>query len=106
MEKLLDGYIDSGQLGNAVLPTPEYCAAHLHLSVPYFNDLLKFETGKTLDEYFQLKRLEAAKKMLLKAENTPAVVAQLLGYPNVQYFSLLFKKITGIAPNEYRCSQN
>ena len=106
MEKLLDGYIDSGQLGNAVLPTPEYCAAHLHLSVPYFNDLLKFETGKTLDEYFQLKRLEAAKKMLLKAGNTPAVVAQLLGYPNVQYFSLLFKKITGIAPNEYRCSQN
>ena len=106
MEKLLDGYIDSGQLGNAVLPTPEYCAAHLHLSVPYFNDLLKFETGKTLDEYFQLKRLEAAKKMLLKAGNTPAVVAQMLGYPNVQYFSLLFKKITGIAPNEYRCSQN
>ena len=106
LENLLDNYIASGRLRDSILPTSDYCATGLGLSVPYFNDLLKFETGKTLDEYFQLKRLEAAKKMLLKAGNTPAVVAQLLGYPNVQYFSLLFKKITGIAPNEYRCSQN
>lgn len=105
LETLLDDYIDSGRLCNAV-PTPEYCAAQLNLSVPYFNDLLKFETGKTLDEYFQTKRLEVAKKMLLKTDNTPAIIAQQLGYPNVQYFSLLFKKIIGIAPNEYRYSQN
>lgn len=106
LETLLDACIASGCLRNAPLPTPEYCATHLSLSVPYFNDLLKFETGKTLDEYFQLKRLEAAKKMLLKAGNTPAIVARQLGYPNVQYFSLLFRKITGIAPNEYCYSKN
>lgn len=106
LETLLDAYIDSGQLCNAVLPTPAYCATGLGLSIPYFNDLLKFETGKTWEEYFQLKRLDVAKKMLLKADNTPAIVARQLGYPNVQYFSLLFKKITGIAPNEYRYLQN
>ena len=104
LETLLDDYIASGRLQGALLPTSEYCATGLGLSVPYFNDLLKFETGKTLDEYFQLRRLETAKRMLLKAENTPAVVAQRLGYTSVQYFSLLFKKITGIAPNEYRYS--
>lgn len=105
LETLLDDYIDSGQLRDGV-PTPEYCATRFNLSVPYFNDLLKFETGKTLDEYFQLKRLNAAKRMLLKAENTPTVVARQLGYTNVQYFSLLFKKITGITPSDYRYSQN
>ena len=104
LETLLDDYIASGRLQGALLPTSEYCATGLGLSVPYFNDLLKFETGKTLDEYFQLRRLETAKRMLLKAENTPAVVARRLGYTSVQYFSLLFKKITGIAPNEYRYS--
>ena len=104
LENLLDDYIASGRLQGALLPTSEYCATGLGLSVPYFNDLLKFETGKTLDEYFQLRRLETAKRMLLKAENTPAVVARRLGYTSVQYFSLLFKKITGIAPNEYRYS--
>lgn len=106
LETLLNAYIDSGQLCNAGLPTPEYCAMELGLSVPYFNDLLKFETGKSLDKYFQLKRLDMAKKMLQKGNSTPTTVAQQLGYPNVQYFSLLFKKITGIAPNEYRHSRN
>lgn len=106
LETLLDDYIASGWLRDFILPTSDYCATGLGLSVPYFNDLLKFETGKTLDEYFQQKRFEAAKSMLLKAENTPAIVARQLGYNSVQYFSLLFKKITGIAPNEYRCSLN
>lgn len=106
LETLLNDYIASGRLIDSILPTSEYCAAGLGLSGPYFDDLLKFETGKTLDEYFQLKRLEAAKRMLLKAGNTPVIVARQLGYPNVQYFSLLFKKITGIPPNEYRYSNN
>lgn len=44
--------------------------------------------------------------MLLKSDVTPTVVARQLGYPNVQYFSLVFKKITGVAPNYYRYSQN
>lgn len=106
LETLLNDYIASGRLRDSILPTSEYCAMRLGLSVPYFNDLLKFETGKTLNEYFQLKRLEAAKKMLLKVNNTATIVARQLGYPNVQYFSLLFKKITGIAPNKYRYFQN
>lgn len=106
MEVMLDAYIDSGKLQNGNLPQPEYCAEGLGVSVPYFNDLIKFETGKTLDEYFQLKRLNIAKKMLLAADYTPSLVAHHLGFPNVQFFSFLFKKITGIAPNEYRFSRN
>ena len=106
LERLLDEYIISGKLENGQLPTAEYCTAELDLSVAYFNDLLRFETGKTLEEYFQFKRLSVAKTMLLKNGNTPALVARQLGYPNVQYFSLIFKKITGIAPCEYPYAQN
>ncbi len=106
LDSLLDDYIRSGRLRDALLPSPAYCAAGLGLSVPYFNDLLRFETGRTFDEHFQLKRLEAAKRMLLKPGNTPTSVARQLGYTSVQHFSLLFKKITGVAPGEYRCSVN
>lgn len=106
MEGLLDDYIKSGKLQNGKVLTPEYLAEKLNLSTPYFNDLLKFETGKTLEQYFQLKRLEVAKRMLLKSDSTPTAVARQLGYPNVQYFSLIFKKQTGVAPNDYRYSQN
>lgn len=106
LEGMLDAYIISGQLLCGKLPTAEYCAEGLGLSVPYFNDLMKFETGQTLDEYFRFKRLELSKKMLLKADHTPAIVARHLGFPNVQYFSLIFKKITGVSPKEYRYSRN
>ena len=50
-------------------------AGELDLSVAYFNDLLRFETGKTLEEYFQLKRLDIARHMLLQDGHTPAAVA-------------------------------
>ena len=106
IKKILDEYIASGKLQDGKLPTDAYCAESLNLSVAYFNDLLKFETGKTLTEYFQFKRLYVAKDLLLKTDSTPAAIARRLGYPNVQHFSLIFKKITGFAPNEYRCSQN
>lgn len=106
MAKLIDEYMDSGILYNSILPTSEYCAARLGLSESYFNYLLKFETGKTLYEYFECKRLEAARKMLDNPMNTPAAVARRLGYSNVQYFSLIFKKIIGVSPNEYRFLNN
>lgn len=88
------------------LPSSEYCAERLDLSLGYLNDLLQFETGKELHEYFLVKRLGESKKMLLSANNTAASVVRWLGSPSVQYFSLLFKEINGVAPNEYRATQN
>lgn len=106
LEKLLNDYMVSGRLQRGEQPASEYFAGDLNLSVAYFNDVLKFETGKTLTEYFQFKRLDIAKRLLLKAGTTPAAVSCQLGFPSVQYFSLIFKKITGISPSEYRYSQN
>ena len=105
MERLFVEYIASGRLQGGKLPTPGYMAGELDLSVAYFDDLLKFETGKTLEEYLQLKRLDIARHMLLQDGHTPAAVARKLGYPNVQCFSVLFKKITGVRPSDYRLSQ-
>ena len=84
----------------------EYCGEIFHLSPHYFNDLLKIETGKSSDEYFQFKRIEAAKKMLLNGKLTVSQISDQLGFPSVQYFSRLFRKMLGISPNEYQLSQN
>ncbi|WP_293671744.1 AraC family transcriptional regulator [uncultured Parabacteroides sp.] len=99
---LLDEYIQSGKLKKGFLPSAEYCADKLHLSPRYFSDLLYFETGQDIYEYFQFKRLEASKTMLLEQGCTAAAVAEKLGYSNVQQFCHIFKKITGIAPGDYR----
>lgn len=99
---LVDKYIASGRLATAILPTEAYCAGKLGLSVAYFCDMLKFETGRTFNEYFQIKRLETAMQLLPVPGNTPIAVARRLGYPTVQHFSMLFKRMTGLTPNEYR----
>ena len=44
--------------------------------------------------------------MLSANENTVSSVAEILGFSSVQYFSNLFRKLVGVAPNEYRLSQN
>lgn len=103
---LLDEYIQSGKLKKGVLPSAEYCAGKLCLSTHYFSDLLYFETGQNIHEYFEFKRLEASKTMLLNPQNTVSMIAEKLGYSNVQYFSRIFKKITGVAPCDYRLAQN
>mgnify|MGYP002587960763 CR=1 FL=1 len=106
LENLFDECILSGKVHTVKPSLLEYYARKLNLSVAYFDDLLKFETGETFEEYFQFKRLDIAKRMLLQTDNSPAIIAHRLGYPNVQYFSLIFKKIVGVAPNEYRYSRN
>ncbi len=105
-EQLIDDYMLHGQMVHGVFPSAESCATHLHLSTQYFKDLIKFTTGKTLHEYMELKRLDMAKQMLLKYSYTPSRVAIELGYPSVRHFSLLFKKVTKIAPQEYKLMQN
>ena len=103
---LLDEFIKSGKLESKVLPSAEYCSNILNLSSCYFCDLLKFETGKTVDIYFQLKRMEVAKEMLLSKDNNVDEVAMKLGFPNVQLFNNLFLKMTGVTPGEYRINRN
>ena len=83
---------------------PGCFARPLGLSEAYFNDLLKFETGQTLTEYLQSKQIHLAKQLLLKGEATPAAISARLGFPSLQYFTFLFKKLTGTTPADYRRS--
>ena len=103
LETLLDDYIASGRLQGALLPTSEYCATGLGLSVPYFNDLLKFETGKTLDEYFQLRRLKRLKGCCSKRK-TPGRRSTAVRLYQCAIFQSVIQKNYGHRSNEYRYS--
>ena len=100
-EKLVKQYIGEGRLAQESL-TSAYCAEQLHLSEAYFNDLLELQLGHTHNCHIQLQRIEIAKEKLRSSEESLSQIVYELGFPSVQYFGFLFKKITGISPNEYK----
>ena len=101
-EELLDGYFSDGRARREGLPSVKYCAGELCLSPNYFGDLVKKETGRTAQEYIQLKLLEVAKERSLDPSLTIGEVAYGLGFQYPQHFTRMFKKLTGQTPNEYR----
>ena len=105
-KQIAHDFILSGNLKDGQPFRSDYFAQKLNLSEAYFKDLLKFETGKTLEKYMQLKRMDMAKQLLSTSSLSAFQVSKQLGYHNVQYFSFLFKRLTGISPNEYRHSLN
>ncbi|MFQ8952367.1 MAG: helix-turn-helix domain-containing protein [Oscillospiraceae bacterium] len=44
--------------------------------------------------------------MLLFSNYTNAQISEFLGFSNYSYFSRLFKKHTGVTPNDYRAHKN
>ena len=101
-EQILNDYFASEQPLDAGLPTVQYCAAQLHLSPNYFGDLVKRETGRTAQEHIQLRLIDAAKERIADPGRPISDVAYCLGFKYPQHFTRLFKKITGLTPNEYR----
>jgi len=101
-EKVLDDYFSSGMSLESGVPTVKYCAEKLFLSSNYFGDLLKKETGKSAQEHIQLKLIELAKEKIFEPDKSISEIAFELGFKHPQHFSRMFKKSTGVSPNEYR----
>ena len=105
-EMLLDEYLDSGMGLTEGIPTVKYFADKVCLSPNYFGDLVKSETGKTAQEYIQLKMINYAKSSLLDPKLSTKQIAELLGFQHPQHFIRFFKKQTGHTPREYRLQLN
>lgn len=105
-ETLLDDYFAGDRAQREGLPSVKRCAGELFLSPNYFGDLVKKETGKTAQEYIQLKLIDLAKEQVLDPGKTIAQVACELGFQYPQHFTRLFKKVVGRTPAEYRMQGN
>ena len=77
-------------------------AGLLNVNPSYLSTLFKKETGVTLTEYVNRKRIEQALLLLNSTSMQIQLIAQYCGIPDVNYFTNTFKKIVGKTPKEYR----
>jgi len=76
-----------------------------NVSPNYFSSLFSTEMQQTFVEYVTNKRIAKAKKMLKTTTLHTGEIASMVGYKDQHYFSVVFKKIQGCSPREYRNSK-
>jgi YesN/AraC family two-component response regulator len=68
-----------------------------HLSASFHK-----ETGKTITDFINLRKIEHAKKLLKSTNLQIQTISQHCGILDIHYFTKLFKKYEGISPKQYR----
>jgi AraC-like DNA-binding protein len=102
LESLLKDYFNTDKAELSGIPTVKYCAEQLHFSPNYLSDLIKKESGKSVQEHIHYRLIEKAKTKLLSTSNSISEIANQLGFEYPQYFSKIFKSKTGVSQVEYR----
>jgi AraC family transcriptional regulator len=88
MKNILPKYLQQNGTG-----TPSY----------YFLDsIFKFETGSTIEEYFNRKKIDMAKKLLIYYNLSITEVTYQLGYTHNESLVEHFKMRTGITPTQFK----
>jgi len=80
-------------------------ARHVHLNASYLSHLFKEMTGMKYIDYLTEYRMNKARSLLADTNWKVYEVGEMVGYENPRYFTLLFKKLTGQSPLEYRNAQ-
>lgn len=75
-----------------------------HINPSYLSSLFKAEVGLTVTEYATNRRIQHAKHLLASSRLQIQTIAQHCGISDVNYFSKVFKKVTGTTPRDYRNS--
>lgn len=77
-------------------------AKFVNVSYHYFSKLFKQQTGMSFTDYLTDIRIEKSKEMLLKTQRSVKDISLEIGYNDPNYYSKIFKKLTGLTPSEFR----
>ena len=83
------------------LSLPGLCK-DLYISASYFSAVFRKLQDMTFVEYLTDLRIRKAMELLRTSAMKSYEIAELVGYRDAHYFSVSFRKITGITPTSYR----
>ncbi|QYR19498.1 response regulator [Paenibacillus sp. sptzw28] len=79
-----------------------FLARKFHFNASYFCLLFKNHTQTNISDYILKIRMRRAEHLLLNTSRKIYEIAKMVGYQDVKYFTRLFRKEYGAAPDEYR----
>ena len=74
----------------------------VNLSKEYTSHIFKKETGRTVTDYINERKLLVAKEMIQSTSYPLTEICERLGYENYSYFSKVFKAQFGVTPGSLR----
>ena len=77
-------------------------AAAAGISPSRLAHLFREELGMSVMHYIEMRRIERAQQLLAVTALTIKQIAEQVGFDTPFYFSLRFKKATGLSPTSYR----
>ncbi|OJV64592.1 MAG: hypothetical protein BGO41_13375 [Clostridiales bacterium 38-18] len=80
----------------------EDVAKELSLSKQYVCSVFKRETGQNLSTFINQVRIDKAKQFLVNPAYRNKDIYAMVGYSNQQYFTRVFKKMTGMTTSEWQ----
>lgn len=80
-------------------------STQLNVNPNYFATLFRKECGCTLTEYVNGQRIDRALALLKNSGKLVQEIAAECGFSDTNYFIRLFKRRTGVTPNQYREQQ-
>ena len=88
---------------NITLP---FIAEMVHFNPSYLSRLFKKVTNISISDYVMECKLTSAKKLLADSDTKIQEIAESLGYTSQSNFARVFRKSTGMTPNDYRNQSN
>ena len=73
----------------------------LGYSKTYLCQIFSAQTSQTIMRYYNVKKIEYAKKLIREGAYNVTQISNMLSFDNPQYFSRVFKRISGITPTEF-----
>ena len=79
-----------------------FLADQVHLSVNYLRNIFKDNTGSSLSNYINGRKIDVICRLLLDTDMTLTEINDKLGFSTRNYFYTFFKKHIGMTPGDYR----
>ena len=82
--------------------TMEEIADHFEISKDYFGKLFKQNFEVSFNHFYSVLKVEYAKTLIREYNYKAYEISEMLGYSSRDYFTKIFREVTGTTPTEYK----